>query len=273
MSDKKPTMDPMKFRRKLQNILDQAADRDYHMEKAEVESFFQGDDLTEEQMNLVFDFLLSRRVVVEGYVKKEILPEKKEGEVLWSEEEQRWLDSYMEEIHQIPEAADGEWEELTQRLRAGDPGATKRAAELLLPAIVEEAKDMYVPGVHLSDVIQEGSLQLVLGLDRMDAGMVAGKEDIRAHLLAQIRESISAMIEEQKDVRTRDQRMVEKVEELKDGVSTLKEEYGRKVYLDEVADFMNITEEEAQDILKLAGEDVPEDTEGIDGQSLQNPGE
>jgi hypothetical protein len=58
MSDKKPTMDPMKFRRKLQNILDQAADRDYHMEKAEVESFFQGDDLTEEQMNLVFDFLL-----------------------------------------------------------------------------------------------------------------------------------------------------------------------------------------------------------------------
>lgn len=266
MSDKKTTMDPMKFRRKLQNILDQAVDQDYHMKKAEVESFFQEDDLTEEQMNLVFDFLLSRRVVVEGYVKKDPLPERKEGEVLWSEEEQRWLDSYMEEICQIPRAGDGEWEALTQRLRAGDPTAKRRIAELMLPAIVDEAKALYVPGVHLSDVIQEGSLQVVLGLDRMDASMVAGEADIRTHLMAQIRDCISAMIEEQKDVRTRDQRMVEKVEELKDGVSTLKEEYGRKVYLDEVADFMNITEEEAQDILKLAGEDVPEDTEGIDGQ-------
>ena len=72
----------MKFRRKLQNILDQAVDQDYHMKKAEVESFFQEDDLTEEQMNLVFDFLLSRRVVVEGYAKKDPLPERKEGEVL-----------------------------------------------------------------------------------------------------------------------------------------------------------------------------------------------
>lgn len=266
MSNKNPSMDPMKFRRKLQNILDQAVDQDYHMGKAEVESFFREDDLTEEQMNLVFDFLLSRRVAVEGYVKKEALPERKEGEALWSEEEQRWLDSYMEEIRQIPEAEDGEWDELTLRLRAGDAAAKRRAAELMLPSIVEEAVALYVPGVHLSDVIQEGSLQLVLGLDRMDASMVSGQDDIRTHLLAQIRDCISAMIEEQKDVRTRDQRMVEKVEELKDGVSTLKEEYGRKVYLDEVADFMNITEEEAQDILKLAGEDVPEDTEGIDGQ-------
>ena len=32
---------------------------------------------------------------------------------------------------------------------------------------------------------------------------------------------------------------------------------GRKVYLDELADFMNITEEEAEAILKLAGEEVP----------------
>lgn len=34
---------------------------------------------------------------------------------------------------------------------------------------------------------------------------------------------------------------------------------GRKVYLDEVADFMHISEDEAEAILKLAGEEVPEE--------------
>ena len=51
--------------------------------------------------------------------------------------------------------------------------------------------------------------------------------------------------------------MVGRVQELKDNVEVLKDEMGRKVYLDELADFMNITEEEAEAILKLAGEEVP----------------
>ncbi len=34
---------------------------------------------------------------------------------------------------------------------------------------------------------------------------------------------------------------------------------GRKVYLDEVADFMSISEEEAEDILRLAGENIDDD--------------
>ena len=45
--------------------------------------------------------------------------------------------------------------------------------------------------------------------------------------------------------------MVSRVEELKDTIAILKEEFGRRVYLDEVADYMHISEEEAEAILKL----------------------
>ena len=68
---------------------------------------------------------------------------------------------------------------------------------------------------------------------------------------------MQALAEQQKDVKSRDRRMVGRVQELKDNVEVLKDEMGRKVYLDELADFMNITEEEAEAILKLAGEEVP----------------
>lgn len=67
-----------------------------------------------------------------------------------------------------------------------------------------------------------------------------------------------------RDVHARDRKMVEKVEDLKDGVETLKEEYGRKIYLDEVADFMSISEEEAVGILRLAGEEVPDDPDPLE---------
>ena len=51
------------------------------------------------------------------------------------------------------------------------------------------------------------------------------------------------------------------MEELKDTISILKEEFGRKLYADEVADYMNISEEEVEAILKLAGEEVPKETD------------
>ena len=49
---------------------------------------------------------------------------------------------------------------------------------------------------------------------------------------------------------------------MKDAINVLKKKLGRKVYLDEVADYLEITEEEAADILRLAGEEVKE--EGTD---------
>ena len=39
----------------------------------------------------------------------------------------------------------------------------------------------------------------------------------------------------------------------------MKEEYGRKVSVDEVADRLGISEDEIEDILKLAGEEVKDE--------------
>ncbi len=53
--------------------------------------------------------------------------------------------------------------------------------------------------------------------------------------------------------------MVARVAELDEAIQSLKEEMGRKVSIDEVAERMGISEDEVEDILKLAGEDVKEE--------------
>ena len=53
--------------------------------------------------------------------------------------------------------------------------------------------------------------------------------------------------------------MVKRVDELKENISALKEKLGRRVYLDELAEYMKISEDEVEAVLKLAGEEVPEE--------------
>ena len=53
--------------------------------------------------------------------------------------------------------------------------------------------------------------------------------------------------------------MVQKVSDLDETIRNMKEEYGRKVSVDEVADRMQISEDDVADIMKLAGEEIKDE--------------
>ena len=55
--------------------------------------------------------------------------------------------------------------------------------------------------------------------------------------------------------------MVHKVSDMDETIRNMKEEYGRKISVDEVADRMQISENDVADILKLAGEEIKDDEE------------
>ena len=61
------------FQQKLEALLSRAEAESFHIKKEEAESVFSGDELTGEQMKLVFDYLLSKKIVVEGYLKETCL--------------------------------------------------------------------------------------------------------------------------------------------------------------------------------------------------------
>ena len=109
-----------------------------------------------------------------------------------------------------------------------------------------------MPGIFIGDVIQEGNVSLMLYLGE-------NKKATEAEVLEQVRAGIRVMLESHTEEKRSDKKMVERVNDLDETIKSMKEEYGRKVSVDEVAERMGITEDTVEDILKLAGEEVKDE--------------
>ena len=59
--------DRLEFQGKLGWILEEAKEHANRIQKEEIERYFENDDLSDEQMELVYDYLLSQKVAVSGY--------------------------------------------------------------------------------------------------------------------------------------------------------------------------------------------------------------
>ena len=240
------------FLERLNGLLKLAQGQGNEITIEEVKAYFSEDALTEEQVELVFEYLMAQKVSVKGYVKLGAEEEKAE----FTEEEKMYLKEYEHELKAIPEAKEGEVEPLITKVLQGNEEAKARLIELYMGQVVEMAKQMHQPEVFLGDLIQEGNLGAVLGVEML-TDLKTADEVIQGH----IRQSMQLLLEEQSELSSRDKKMVEKVQALDESIQALTEELGRKVTIDELAVYMGLEVEEIEDILKLAGEDTEEETE------------
>ena len=204
----------------------------------EVEKYFEEDGLSQEQMNLVCDYLLSMKMAVVGYKQTggTVKEAEKEEKQPLSAEEQKYVEEYLRGL--------GDMKEETQE---------EVRMAYYLPKVVEEAVRLHHPEVFIGDMIQEGNIALMVALKEIP------KEKDEEEILEQVRAGMMASLESQTEVKRRDHKMVEKVTELDEAIKSMKEEYGRKVSVDEVAERLGISEDEIEDILKLAGEEVKDE--------------
>lgn len=224
----------LQFREKLSGILELGNEKQRVLEKADVEKYFEEDNLSDEQMELVYDYLLSQKIAVTGYVKRggsirEVGMEEEQALNL-TEEDRQYLEEYMKEIAML------------------QPKNEKEAKlQYYFPKVVEIAKELYSEGYLIEDFIQEGNVGLMLALE---TDMQSEEE-----IIAGIRQAIQMFIEEHEEAESRDRKMIEKVAYLDECVKNLTEDLKRKPTLDELASYMELTEDEVNDILRLTGED------------------
>lgn len=241
------------FLKKLNGLVAMAKGQGDQITIDEVRAYFADAALTEEQLELVFDYLLAQKVVVKGYIK---MTEAAEEKVTYTEEEEAYLKEYLNDLEDFKEEKAGENESLFAKLIGGDASAKNRLTELYLKEVVEIAKEMYHPEIFFGDIIQEGNVGLILGMD-----MLADVATAHETIVNQVKQCIQMLIEEHAEVKSRDNKMVEKVTMLDESIKTLTEELGRKVTIDELAVYMGMTEEEIDDILRLMGEESEEGEE------------
>lgn len=227
--------DRAQFQKKLGELLAVAAGQGNKMTQQEVEAFFQEDNLTAEQMNLVSEFLMSQKVEVSGYTGSTEKDSAEEEKDTLSQQEKDYVAEYLIDIEKMPKVTQ---QELT--------------LAYYLPKVVKEAVKLHIPGIFIGDVIQEGNISLMMYLSEKEKAE-------EAEVLEHVRAGIRTMLESHTEEKRRDNKMVERVNDLDETIKSMKEEYGRKVSVDEVAERMGITEDAVEDILKLAGEEVKDE--------------
>ena len=241
------------FLKKLNGLVAMAKGQGDQITIDEVRAYFADAALTEEQLELVFDYLLAQKVVVKGYIK---MTEAAEEKITYTEEGEAYLKEYLNDLEAFKEEKAGEKESLFAKLIGGDASAKNRLTELYLKEVVEIAKEMYHPEIFFGDIIQEGNVGLILGMD-----MLADVATAHETIVNQVKQCIQMLIEEHAEVKSRDNKMVEKVTMLDESIKALTEELGRKVTIDELAVYMGMTEEEIDDILRLMGEESEDEEE------------
>ena len=121
------------------------------------------------------------------------------------------------------------------------------------PKVVEIALDFYSEEYLIEDLIQEGNIGLMMSLEPN----VLSEQQV----LANIRQAMQMLVEDNEETKIHDRKMIEKVAYLDECVTNLKEDLERKPTLEELAVYMGLTEDEVNDILRLTGEEDDDEEE------------
>lgn len=232
--------DRAEFQKKLAELVAVAAADGNRMTQEKLAEFFREEQLTEEQMELVANFLMTQKIEVVGYTGPvHTESEEEKGDTL-SPQEKTYVEEYLRDVANM------------------DPKTEQEVMlAYYLPKVAEEAVRLHREDMFIGDLIQEGSLSLMLAMSEAEG--TPSEEAI----LAKVRREMQMSMESQTEEKRQADQMVQKVNDLDETIRTMREEYGRKVSVDEVAERMQISEDDIADILKLAGEEI-QDEEGSD---------
>ena len=233
---------------KLKELLDIAAVSGNRITTEEVGAFFGDSELSEEQMLLVYDYLLTQKISVVGYMKGQELTEKAEKETAaaYTPEEKEYLEEYLETFGNT-EGFDRE--QLFQELRQG-ADVKEQILKSYQKELVQIAKELHSGEIFFGDLLQEGNMGLLMALER-----AAEQEEIHTWLVNEIRSTIRLFLEEQNQQKKEDDILVEKVRNLEARVKELTEDEDVKYSVEELAVFLDMDVEEMESVLRLTGDD------------------
>ena len=241
-----------KFQEKLAELLAFAKEKENEVSLSEVRKFFESWKLSENQLEMVCEYLIAHEVEVEGFqpgMMSDPEQEKNRKEE-FSEEELRALEQYEKELGQGTSHSEEECEALYQRAAGGDDLAKSALIQAFLPRIISIAKELHTPDVFLMDLIQEGNVSLLVALNEPEECADG------VHFLEQaITTGIREFLEEHREQKHRDHTVVDKVNRLRDAIEELSDGEELNFSVEELSAYLDLSVEEIEDILRIAGEE------------------
>lgn len=214
--------------------------------KEQVEAAFSELELDDKQMEMVFEYLKSHKIGVGEAVDTD--------EFNLTDEENNYLNSYLDSLKELPAYTDGEKKAISMSAISGDKEAQKKLIECYLPLVVDVAKMYSEQGVYLEDLIGEGNFALTRGVTMLDA--VGEPEEVESFLYKLMLDAMEAAVENNLAEDAGEQKVLKLVQEVADKASELAEDLRRKVTVKELMDETGWDEDKIRSAIKFSGDNI-----------------
>ncbi len=173
------------------------------------------------------------------------------------------LDKYLQEIGKVDLITADEEVALAQRIRNGDQAALEKLTKANLRFVVSVSKQYQNQGLSLPDLINEGNLGLIKAAQRFDE--TRGFKFI-SYAVWWIRQSILQALAEQSRIVRLPLNKIGAINKINKAFSQLEQSYEREPNADEIADLLEIPENEVKDSLRNSGRHVSMDAPLVQGE-------
>ena len=233
------------FAKTLEKVKNIAKDQGNCISEEQVQAEFEVLGLNTEQLQMVYDYLVKHKIGIGQPVNIDDY---------LSEEEKDYLQTYLDEIAQLPAVTEGQKEAITLSAMAGDPDAQARLTEIYLPDVIEIAKLYAGQGVLLEDLIGEGNLAVAMGVSML--GCLENASEAQGMLGKMIMDAMENYIQETASNEKADQKIVDKVNSVQDLAKELSEELKRKVTVEELMQETGMSRNKIMEAIRFSGNNI-----------------
>ncbi len=243
-------LDKSKFLEMLTSIVEIARTQDNTLTQEEIKEYFKGMELEAEHYDHIYAFLAENQITVKGFLFTPPVDTVSEENVEAAKEDSKFLKMYLEDLDSIIRVSAGEEEVLLKQLISGEESAQGPLTENWLFKVVDIARTYEGKGALLEDLIQEGNMGLLDGIQ----DLLGRKDDIDGaeYLKESIEKAMMDYIDELNDGDDWSNAVVAKANLLNEAANFLAEELGRVATIKELSEYTKILEEEIEDILSLS---------------------
>ena len=173
------------------------------------------------------------------------------------------LDKYLQEIGKVGLISADEEAELAQKIKAGDQKALDKLTKANLRFVVSVAKQYQNQGLTLPDLINEGNLGLIKAAQRFDE--TRGFKFI-SYAVWWIRQSILQALAEQSRIVRLPLNKIGSINKINKKYAELEQLNERAPSAEEIAQELDMTEEDVKESLKNSGRHISMDAPLVEGE-------
>ena len=230
------------FAKALEEVKKLAKEQQNVVSKEQVRDHFAAIDITEEQLEPVFQYLNSKNIGIGEPV---------DLEERLTLEEKNYLLEYLDSLSEIVALSESEKRAYLMSAMAGDELAKEKILTDYLPQVPDLAKLYTGQGALLEDLIGEANLALTMGMEML--GCLEDPKEADGMLGKMMMDAMEEYIKENTKAKKEDAALADKVNSIQEMAKELAENLHKKITVRELSMETGVKEDEIREAIRLSG--------------------